>query len=284
MAGFNSRDHIINNITNLGQVQVVNFQKNQAQIPTVSTWQTLWNGSGTPTAGSFTNTGAQTSSTQGALQVPALSSLSPYLISFGAVATNNCTLMVYDRLFVSSENTANTVTNVAKSYTTTINSTTALPRYAGLATGGNALLNEAWLEFSAILTTTGNITALSYGDGGAPATNVGNPVSLSSVNIPIVPSGSAVGTMFQLPLGGTTRGVKSVTGVTFNAGVAGSHRVVILRPLARIPLLANIWNEVSFLDDVLGLPTIEANPCLGLAILGPSTATNVYGSMTWAYA
>ena len=60
--------------------------------------------------------------------------------------------------------------------------------------------------------------------------------------------------------------------------------LIIIRPLARIGLLANIWNEVSFLDDVLGLPRIYDNACLGLAMLASgTTATNVWGNITCAY-
>ena len=60
--------------------------------------------------------------------------------------------------------------------------------------------------------------------------------------------------------------------------------VTILRPLARIPLVANQWNEVSFLDDTMGLPRIYDNACLGLALLASTTgATTVWGSVNCAY-
>lgn len=95
-----------------------------------------------------------------------------------------------------------------------------------------------------------------------------------------------VQSMVQLPLNAAEQGVRSIE-AGLNVGTAGTAIVVnamIIRPLARIGLLANVWNEVSFLDDVLGLPRIYDNACLGLAFLASgTTATTFWGNITCAY-
>ena len=283
MAGFNSRDHIISNITNLGYQEMVHFTKNLT-AGTAGTWQTTWLSAGIPGPSTGTpTTGQHTASTQGALWAPQRNdgatptprTLSRYLLSCGAVATQNCTLMVYDRLFVSSETTANTLAAGTKSYTMG-----ALPRYNTQAT---SVLNEAWIELTAASTTAAaTVSTFNYVAADTTAANAG---ATSTTSVPI----AAIGSMFPIPLAVGKRGILPISSSVFTAVVAGtaaagSHRMVILRPIARIPLIANVWNEVSFLDDVLGLPTIEPDPCLALTMLNStSAATNVWGSMTWAF-
>jgi hypothetical protein len=91
--------------------------------------------------------------------------------------------------------------------------------------------------------------------------------------------------MVQLPLRADEQGVRSVeTLAVGTTATAASANVLIIRPLARIPLLANIWNEVSFLDDTMGLPRIYDNAALSLAMLASgNTATTVWGTINCAY-
>jgi hypothetical protein len=275
MAGFTSRDDLINEITVNGKQDTFNFYKIGSAPEAAGVWHTFWTATGNPGAGT-----ASAGATPGT--VYASDSASPlagtmffpdrdpdlrYLLSFGAVATQNCTLMLYDRL-------AGVNVSLA-SASQTLNSG-ALTRYSGTA----ATLNQAWLELTVASTAAGaNIGLSSY-------TSADGSNSLVAPNLSALPAAATnVGAMVQLPLRADEQGVRSVetlaVGTTATAAVAN---VLIIRPLARIPLLANIWNEVSFLDDTMGLPRIYDNAALGLAMLASAaTATTVWGTINCAY-
>jgi hypothetical protein len=106
MPGFTSRDDLISEITVNGKSDLYNFYKiapNASQGAGV--WQALLKGIGAPGVGvdgattpgtAFTSTPAAPNA--GAIAFPDRSTDLRYLLSFGAVATANCTLMLYDRL------------------------------------------------------------------------------------------------------------------------------------------------------------------------------------------
>ncbi len=276
MAGFTSRDDIINEISSGGKVDIWNFYKvAPAAAEAAGVWQSLWKGVGNPGAGS------DPSATPGTVYASDPSSITAgsmffadrdpdyrHLLSFGAVATQNCTLMLYDRLAgVSGLSTASTGNK-------TVNSG-ALTRYSGTA----AVLNEAWLEVTTATTTTApNVDLVSYtsadGSTGVGGGNVSFPAAATDLH-----------SMIQLPLNASEQGIRSAETLDINtASAAGAVNLIIIRPLARIPLLANVWNEVSFLDDTMGLPRIYDNACLGLALLASTTtATTVWGQINCAY-
>lgn len=277
MAGFTSRDDIINEVTANGKQDLWNFYKvAPAAAEAAGVWQSLWKGVGNPGAGSdpaaSTGTAYDTdagSSTAGAIWFPDRSTDQRHLLSFGACATQNCTLMLYDRLVgVSGISTATTGNKTVSS--------TALTRY----TGTSATLNEVWLEVTTATTTTApvvNLNSYTTADGSTGQTggNVTFPAAATDLH-----------SMIQVPLNASKQGVRSIE-IGLNvatASAAGAVNVLIIRPLARIPLLANVWNEVSFLDDVMGLPRIYDNATLGLALLASTTtATTVWGTITCAY-
>lgn len=277
MAGFTSRDDIINEISSGGKVDIWNFYKvapRNAQAAGV--WQNLWRGVGNPGAGSNPATtpgtvfASDTSSpTAGSVYFADRDPDYRHLLSFGAVATQNCTLMLYDLLAgVSGISGVGTGSK-------TINSG-ALTRYSGTA----ATLNEVWLNVTTASTTTAavmNLNAYTAADG-----STGN----AGGNVTWPAAATVIDTMIQMPLSASKQGVRSVeAGLNVStATTAAVFNVNIIRPLARIPLLANVWNEVSFLDDVMGLPRIYDNACLGLALLASTTtATTVWGQINCAY-
>lgn len=277
MAGFSSRDDIINEVTTNGKVDLWNFYKvAPAAAEAAGVWQSLWKGVGNPGAGSDPATTPGTvhdtdagSATAGAIWFPDRSTDQRYLLSFGACATQNCTLMLYDRLAgVSAISTATTGSKTAN--------TGALTRYSGSA----AALNEAWLEVTTATTTTApivNLNSYTSADGSTGQTggNVTFPAAATDLH-----------SLVQLPLNASKQGVRSVEdGLNVGtASAAGACNLLIIRPLARIPLLANVWNEVSFLDDTMGLPRIYDNATLGLALLASTTtATTVWGTINCAY-
>lgn len=277
MAGFTSRDDLINEATVNGKVDLWNFYKvAPANAEAAGVWQSLWKGVGKPGAGSdpAATPGTAYNSDTGSIVAGSVffADRDPdfrHLLSFGAVATQNCTLMLYDRLVgVSGISTASTGSK-------TVNSTT-LPRYATTA----ATLNEAWLEVTTATTTTAPVVNLnSY-------TSADGTTGLSGGNVTFPAAATDLHTMIQLPLNASEQGVRSIeAGLNVGtASAAGAVNVLIIRPLARIPLLANVWNEVSFLDDVMGLPRIYDNATLGLALLASTTtATTVWGTISCVY-
>jgi hypothetical protein len=274
MAGFTSRDDIINELTVNGKADVWNFYKAGSAPEAAGVWHTFWKANGNPGAGSNPATTPGTvytsdSSTPvaGSMYFPDRSTDQRHLMSFGAVASQNCTLMLYDRLAAVSATWTQT--------SQTINSG-ALTRYSGT----DAILNEAWLELTTASTGAGaNIGLGSY-------TSADGSTGVAGPNLAQLPATATnVDVMVQLPLNAAEQGVRSVEtlaiGTTPTSAVGN---VVILRPLARIGLVANIWNEVSFLDDLMGLPRIYDNACLALAMLASgTTATNVWGTVSCAY-
>lgn len=280
MPGFTSRDDIISEITVNGKVDQYNFYKiaPTASTNVAGTWQSLWSGVGNPGAAS-----AVATSTPGVLYdsdtISAASSAihftnrSPdlkYLLSVGGVANQSCTMMVYDRL-VAVGNISLTTTG-----SKTVNSTALLTRYN---TATDALLNEAWLEITTASTTTAAVVNLSgYTTASGASATVGGNVTFPA-------AATTATTMIQLPLSPTLRGVRSVQTLNVTtATTACIANLVIIRPLARIPIVSGQWNEVSFLDDVSGIPRIYDEASLGVAVFVPATVTTtVWGTITCAY-
>jgi hypothetical protein len=277
MPGFTGRDDLINEITTNGKQDRWDFYKIAPQnAEAAGVWATLWKGVGNPGAGADPATTPGTvhitdagNATAGAIWFPDRSTDLRYLLSLGAVATQNCTLMLYDRLAgVSGISCASTGSK-------TINSG-ALDRYSGTAAAGN----EAWLEVTTASTTTAAIVNLnSYTSADGTTGQVGGSVTWPAV-------ATDVGTLIQLPLAASKQGIRSIE-AGLNVGTANTASVVnviIIKPLAKIPLLANVWNEISFLDDTMGLPRIFDNATLGLAILATATtAVSVWGTVNCAY-
>lgn len=277
MPGFTSRDDIINELTTNGKADLWNFYKvAPAAAEAAGVWQSLWKGVGNPGAGSNPAATPGTvydsdsaSPVAGSIYFPDRSTDQRYLLSFGAVATQNCTLMLYDRL--AGVSGISTATTGAK----TVNSD-ALTRYSSTA----ATLNEVWLEVTTATTTTAPVVNLSS------YTSADGTTAQTGGNVTFPAAATDLHTMIQVPLNASKQGVRSVeAGLTVGtASAAGAVNVLIIRPLARIPLLANVWNEVSFLDDTLGLPRIYDNANLGLALLASTTtATTVWGTVSCAY-
>lgn len=276
MPGFTSRDDIINELTVGGKKDEYNFYKVSSAPEAAGVWHSLWPATGSPGAGSnpaaTPGTVMESDSTTpkaGSMYFPDRSTDQRYLLSFGAVATQNCTLMLFDYLAGVSG------ISLASTGAKTVNSG-ALTRYSGT----DATLNEVWLETTTAGTTTAPVVNLnSY-------TSADGSTGLAGPNLTLPSATMNVQSMVQLPLNAAEQGVRSVE-AGLNVGTAGTAIVVnvmIIRPLARIGLLANVWNEVSFLDDVLGLPRIYDNACLGLAFLASgTTATTFWGNITCAY-
>jgi hypothetical protein len=277
MPGFVSRDDLLNELTVNGKSDLWNFYKvAPAAAEAAGVWQSLWKGVGSPGAGSdpATTPGSvhdsdQTTQVAGSMWFPDRSTDQKHGLSFGAVATQNCTLMLYDRLAGVSG------ISLATTGSKTVNSG-ALTRYSGTA----ATLNEAWLEVTTATTTTApvvNLNAYTSADG--TTGQVGGSVTFPA-------AATDLHSLIQLPTAAGKQGIRSVeAGLNVGtAAAAGAVNLILIRPLARLPLLANVWNEVSLLDDIVSLPRVFDNATLGLALLASvTTAATVWGSISCAY-
>lgn len=277
MPGFTSRDDIISELTIANKRDERWFTK---VAPTAAeaagVWQSLWKGVGNPGAGSdpAATPGTiydsdQTTQVAGSVWFPDRSPDLRFLTAFGAVASQACTLMLYDRL--AGVSGISLATTGAK----TVNSG-ALTRYSGTAADDN----EVWLEVTTATTTTAPIVNLSS------YTSADGSTAQSGGSITFPAAATDLHSLIKMPLSATKKGVRSVE-AGLNVGTAGATGVVnvlITKPLALLPLAANTYNEISFLDDVLSLPPIFDNATLGLAILATvTTAVTVSGKITCAY-
>jgi hypothetical protein len=81
------------------------------------------------------------------------------------------------------------------------------------------------------------------------------------------------------------KGVRSVE--TLNVGTAGTAGVVtvlLMQPLAFLPIIANQWNERDLVLQLSALPQIYDGASLGLAVLASgTTALNIWGNIRIAY-
>ena len=277
MPGFTSRDDLINELTVNGKRDEWQFVKTAPTTCVVGVMDSLWKGVGSPGAGSdpattpgTVLTSDATAQTAGSIWFPDRSTDLRFLLAFGAMSTQNGSLILYDRLAGVSG------VSLTSTGAKTVNSG-ALDRYSGTA----AADNEVWLEVTTAFTTnsaTLNLGSYTAADGTTAQTGgvIVTPVASATLNKLIV-----------LPLSATKQGVRSVeAGITVGgtAPVAGAVNALIVRRLATIPLLANIWNEVSFLDDVASLPQVYDNACLGLAWMANATTVPiVQGRVFCAY-
>lgn len=277
MAGFTTRDALINAITVSGQRDEQWFTKiAPAAAEAAGVWQSLWKGVGTPGAGSdpaatpgTVYDSDATTPIAGSIWFPDRSPSTRFLTAFGAVASQNCTLLLYDRLAGVSGISLATTGNK------TVNSG-ALTRYSGAAADNN----ECWLEVTTATTTTAPVVNLnSY-------TSADGSTAQSGGNVSFPAAATDLHTMVKMPLSATKKGIRSVE-VGLNVGTAaaaGAVNVLITKPLAYLPLAANTYNEISFLDDNMGLPQIFDNATLGIALLATvTTAVTVSGKIQCAW-
>jgi hypothetical protein len=272
MPGFSSYDNLISAITQSGQFTDFNFFKVSAADLAAGVWHSCWLDVGFPgagatpgAAGSGTTYDGTSTHNNGGMGFAAVSPASRFGLSFGAVATQSLSLQLYDRLVA----TSGILTTSTGSKTAT---TVALPRYT------SGLDVEAWLECTA--TCTGTVPAvhlLSYTGNVNGSGQVGGNITL--------PGLLKAGDMIQLPLASGDTGVTAVSTINVDtAGTVGTFNLVLLKPLATIPLTADVWNERDLIMQIAGLPQVFDTACLCLKWLATTTtAPNIWGQIRTAY-
>lgn len=278
MAGFTSLDDLISEMTVNSKVFHAPFYKVSTAPEANGVWHSLWRVAGYPAAGGDGGAGsgtpgaggtALTLADGGLLNAANASPDTKHLLTLGAVASQDCMLMLYDRLV--------SVSGVTVASTGSKNvGSAALPRYSG----GDSKGVQAWLEVTTQTATTAPVVNMnSYtdqdGNTGASGGSVTFPAAATNVDTLVGP----------LPLAAGDTGVRSVETVNVGtAGTAGAVNVVLLRPLGFLPLSANAWTERDFLTMLPSLPRLYDGHTLGLAFLATTTtAVTVWGSIRGAY-
>lgn len=225
-------------------------------------YQSLWTATGFPTAGATPSSGVgqtNTSSTQGALRVPDLSTgQTLYLARASITMATAGVLTIYDRL-VSTSGLSGIVTSAQ-----TVNST-ALPRY----TDGVGV--EAFLEFYGAVGATASVPTVSYTN--SDATSGRSFVGASIASTPIARMIPIV------PIAGD-KGIRSVESVTLSAssGTAGNFGVTLMKRLMDIPV--TLGNTGVIVDPFgMGIPDLanygDSQPCLAFMVFCSTTSTGV---------
>jgi len=267
MAGFTSYDDLIQEITVQGKQVSWDFYKTGAASHGAGVWQTLWNAAGSPGTGVtvlnatpgqvFTN---QTGSITFANVTPDIMAM----CTFGGAATTNCSLQIVDRLV--GVGNVSLVGTAAK----TVNSV-ALTRYT------SSSYVESWMELTTVTATSACVLSQSYID------ETGLSTKGAALTLPAAVT--VVGSMFKLPLAVGSKGVQGVTALNLSvAPTTGVCNVLLQRPLATIPMIANVWNERDLVLQLAALPRVYDGGSLCLQYLASAaTATNFWGTVRLAY-
>lgn len=254
-----------------GKTFTYEFHKVSTAPEVTGGWHSIWRVANRPAAGADPagTPGAAYTDSAGSMFFPNVSTDQKYLISMGGVASQACTLMLYDRLVGVGG------ISVASTGNKTINSA-ALPRYT------DGVDVQVWLEVSTATTTTAPVVNLnSYTANDA----VGAGRTGGSITFPAAATNvdSLIGPM---PLQVGDKGVKSVE-VGLNVGTAASAGVVsviLIKPLAYLNLFQHTWAELDYVLNMSVFPRVYDGASLALAMwAGTTSATTVMGQIRIAY-
>ena len=270
MAGFSNYAAVTTAIA-AGQRYHYEFAKTAANGQTrLGLPYSLWQATGTPAAGSNPATGGvvyDNTNNTGAIAFQPTSTKNKYLMRFGGCADNAGTLMLFDRL-VSYGNvsltTATTVTVSAQS----------LPRY----TSGVDVF--CWLELTTAASSSGaTAVALNYTNSGGTSGRTGSTVTIGTTQ--------GINTMYGLSVQAGDLGIQSIQSLTVSvANTTAVASLSLMRHIATLPIVADIWNERDFVLELAAMPQIFDGASLMLVWGNGSGAVTprVTGSLDIVYA
>jgi hypothetical protein len=265
MPGFSSYDDIINEITTNDKQLEYEFYKN-GPAATAGQWMSLWYGTGCPGAGADPagTPGAALTNEAGSINFVNRAPDQKHLLTFGSVSALAMSVRIYDRLVGVGGVALTGVADVP------VNSA-ALTRY----TGGAGV--EVWLEITTATSVAAPQVHMQYVDELGVARVSPNMIFPLAITLQR--------TMLRMPILAPSNGVRSVTSLDVTvAGATGICNVVLLKPLATIPVLAYIWNERDLVLQMSSLPRIYDGASLALMFVASVvTAPVVYGSMKAGY-
>lgn len=258
-------------MTTNGKQTDISFFKTSSAPEAAGVWHSVWKAAGSPGAGSDPTafgTGLVYTNTAGSVNFTDRSPDFKSLVTLGGVATQNCTLMLYDRLVGYGAIPATVQNNAMGAQ--------VLPRY-GVASGINGVGVEAWIELTTASTAAGTMALSAYTDqNGSPAVGPSFSLPAAATNIDV---------LVKVPVAAATTGIRAVG----NLNVTGSPttavmNLLLIKPIAFLPLIANQWNERDLVLQYASMPRIYDGASLGIAFLASgTTATTLYGNIKVAW-
>lgn len=262
---FVSRDQILAALA-AGRHQSWNFNKFNVVPEAAGHWADAWRGGGSPgTGGVPGGSWVNMTNAAGSVNFSDVSPAKRYLWRVDVVSAQNGTVMVYDRLGqignISLTSTGNKTVNSA-----------ALPRSMDAAD----LLNvEAWLVVENQTATTAPVVSMnSY-------TNEAGVSGRSGDSLALPATVTNLGWVGKLPLQTGDKAVRAINTIEVStAASAGTANVLLVRPLAYVPVVANVVTSVELSE----LPRVYDGSSLMLSLFATSAvAMNLYGRLVTVY-
>lgn len=277
--GFSSIDAFVKALTN-GRKQEWRFSKDGGatnETPEAAgNWVSYYLATGSPGAAAAPATGAWASfdGGDGSVEWTNVASAKRYLYAIEAAATESGTLMVYDRLGHRRFDT-NALT-VVSSKTTTATLATRM----STAEPEDKHNVEAWIEITEATAagTTCAVSLNSYTNSDGTAARAGGTLTFPAQAINI-------GWFAPFPLQAGDKGVSAIN--TWNVSVAGTTsgeaNVVMLRPIAFVPVVANIVTLISVKDGLIPRRIYDDSSLCFAFFANNTNVVDFWGSITTAY-
>ena len=281
MAGFQSQDDMVNEISTNGKFYRTDWQKSTfaTTAHTAGLWYSLMRGGGNPPADTILGTGtnlafqALSDAVATASGIPHGGNVGDYKVLLSAAAqtaaatTAPCVLMLVDMLGFYP------ITTVTTTGAQTLNNTVTLPRYTTGA-GVQAFLTPSTVMGAATPNITLNYTNSAGVAGKAtPATlPIGNTAAAVTS---IVYSGTGSGKYGPfIPLAAGDAGIRSVQSINLSASyVSGVLNLVLCKPIMTLPITTlGVTAERDLVNQFASMPRIYDGACLNwLMLAGAAT-------------
>lgn len=276
MAGFNSQDDMINQISTNGKFYRADWQKSTfaTTAQTAGLWYSLFRGNGNPGADTILGTGTNlafqslTDTTANATgirhggDVGGFKHLLNAAAQTAAATTAPCVLMLVDLLGFYP------ITTVTTTGAQTLNNTVTLPRY----TDGAGV--QAFLTPSTVMGAATPNLSISYTNSSGvagKATPATLPIGNSAAAVTsIVYSGTGAGKFGPfMPLAAGDAGIRSVQSVTLSASyVSGVLNLVLAKPLLTLPITTlGVTAERDLVNQFMAMPKVYDGACLAWIML-----------------
>lgn len=275
--GFSSIDAFVKALTN-ARKQEWRFSKDgQAANETpeaAGNWVSYYLAPGSPGAGTAPSTSwASFDNGSGSMFFTDVSTAKRYLYAIEAAATESGTLMIYDRLGHMNFN--------ANSLVSTGNKTTTATLAARMSTADAEDKHnvEAWIEVTEVTATTTAVVSLnSYTNSDGTAARAGG-------NLTFPATATNVGWFGPFPLQAGDKGVSAIS--TWNVGTAstttGEANIVMLRPIAFVPVVANIVTLISVKDGLIPRRIYDDSSLCFAFFANNTNVVDFWGSIVTAY-
>jgi hypothetical protein len=286
MAGFNSQDDMINQVSTNGKFYRADWQKSTfaTTAQTAGLWYSLQRGGGNPPADTILGTGtnlafqALSDTTAGAAGIPhggnvgggtGFKVLLNAAAQTAAATTAPCVLMLVDLLGFYP------ITSVTTTTAQTLNNTVTLPRYTDGA-GVQAFLTPSTVMGAATPNLSINYTNSAGTAGRATPTTL--PIGNTAAAVTsIVYSGTGAGKFGPfMPLQSGDAGIRSVQSITISASyVSGVLNLVLCKPLMTMPITTlGVTAERDLVNQFMAMPKVYDGACLAwLMLAGSATPT-----------